>query len=94
MILRIVKMTFDPAKTDEFLKVFYNSQPLIAASAGCYGVKLMQDAEQSNIYYTHSIWESVDALNAYRDSDLFARTWAQTKPLFIAKPEAFSLKEV
>jgi len=41
--------------------------------------------------YTYSIWENEEALEVYRQSELFQNVWSQTKVLFQGKPQAFSL---
>ncbi len=92
MINRIVRMSFQPDKVDDFLSVFNASKIFIASFEGCRSLKLLQDANKSNVYFTYSIWESADNLEAYRKSKLFENTWAQTKILFNDKPQAWSTK--
>jgi heme-degrading monooxygenase HmoA len=41
---------------------------------------------------TYSIWDSEEALNNYRDSELFGELWPKIKPWFAAKAEAWSVK--
>lgn len=91
MITRIVKLTFQKEKVDDFKEIWENSKDKIASVDGCRFVEMFQAREPSNICFTHSIWESENDLNAYRHSDLFAVTWAKTKVLFSEKPEAWSL---
>ena len=43
---------------------------------------------------TYSHWESEEALNKYRDSELFKSVWSFTKALFAEKPQAFSTKKL
>jgi quinol monooxygenase YgiN len=50
--------------------------------------------KQPHIYYTYSKWEDEEALENYRRSVLFTTTWAKTKVLFAAKPEAVSLQSI
>jgi heme-degrading monooxygenase HmoA len=45
-------------------------------------------------YFTVSDWESEKALNAYRDSALFAEIWPTVKPWFSAKAEAWTTDEI
>lgn len=91
MITRIVKMTFDPAKVEEFLEVFNNAKELIRGFEGnCY-LELIQDIHQPNVLFTYSKWEQEADLENYRRSELFATTWAKTKVLFAGKPEAWSV---
>ena len=90
MLIRIVRMTFQADKLAEFDAIFLASRDKIRAFPGCHHLELWQDADNPNVRITHSHWESTDALEAYRHSDLFKTTWAATKPLFADKPLAFS----
>lgn len=91
MITRIVKMSFDPEKTNNFLEIFNSSKDKIRAFPGCLYLSLHQNHHFPNIFYTLSKWESQDHLDFYRQSELFTTTWNATKVLFIDKPEAHSL---
>lgn len=90
MINRIVRLSFHETHVDTFLSVFEASKDQIANFPGCKGLKLLHDADYSNVYYTYSLWESKDDLENYRNSALFKTTWAATKVLFNDKPMAFS----
>ncbi|AMS26328.1 antibiotic biosynthesis monooxygenase [Bacteroidetes bacterium UKL13-3] len=90
MINRIVRMTFDSTKLDEFIQVFNNSKQQIALFPGCHGLKLLQDANEKNVYYTYSLWLDDESLQRYRRSDLFKVVWASTRALFSDKPQAWS----
>ena len=70
-MIRIVKMTFDPEKVNEFLANFEEVKHKIRAFDGVKHLELLNDKNKSNIYFTYSIWESEDHLNNYRHSDLF-----------------------
>jgi heme oxygenase (mycobilin-producing) len=87
-------MTFDPAQTDAFLQVFAASKEKIRAFEGCEHLELLNDVKERNVYCTYSIWQSEEHLDKYRFSQLFKDVWARTRPLFIAKPQAFSLEKV
>ena len=90
MLLRTVRMTFDPARLDDFLALFAEARPKIAAAPGCRHLELWQDARFPNVLTTFSRWDDADALEAYRRSDLFRTTWARTTPMFAAAPVAHS----
>jgi len=94
MIIRIVRMIFQPEKVNDFLKVFEESKNKIRAFEGCQHVELLNDVNYRNIYCTYSIWDSEEHLNKYRFSELFKMTWAKTKPLFAEKAVAYSLEKV
>lgn len=83
-------MTFRPEAVDTFLSVFDESSPRIRAYPGCRHLELWQDSTYANIFTTVSHWEDDAALERYRSSSLFTATWARTKPLFAARPEALS----
>lgn len=87
-------MTFRPDATEDFLNVFKEAQPRIAAFPGCTHVELIRDIHRPEIMMTYSIWDSEDALESYRQSELFQTTWAKTKVLFNDKPKAWSLEQV
>lgn len=90
LLIRIVRMTFRPEALAAFMALFDASSPHIRAFAGCEHLDLWQDARYPNILTTHSHWTGPDALEAYRQSALFKETWAKTKPLFAAPPQAYS----
>jgi len=94
MIVRIVKMTFEEGKVNDFLKVFEASRLNILNFKGCTRVDLLKDINQPNVYFTYSHWVDEQHLTAYRNSEFFKATWAKTKVLFVAKPEAYSLSIV
>jgi quinol monooxygenase YgiN len=92
MIIRFVKMEFIPGRENDFLEVFNNSKNQIRAFEGCQFLELLRDKDNPNIFFTHSHWQSPEHLEKYRKSELFNSTWANTKILFSAKPEAWSLE--
>lgn len=91
MIVRIVKMHFKPGHTKEFLEYFKTIKSQIEAMPGLVRLKLYEDASNPNILFTHSTWLNESYLNKYRNSELFAEVWPQTKALFQEKAEAWSL---
>ena|SRR5581483_4435131 len=92
MITRIVKMSFDPIRVNDFLKVFEESKNKIRSFEGCVHLELLNDVLHPHVFFTYSQWISEENLNKYRFSELFKSTWAKTKPLFIEKAEAWSLE--
>ena len=78
MLIRIVKMNFQPEKTAEFLQMFDDIKHKIRRFDGCEHLELMQDYDDPNSFSTYSKWHDDDALNAYRNSDLFD-TFIDTK---------------
>ncbi|MFN4973025.1 MAG: putative quinol monooxygenase [Bacteroidota bacterium] len=90
MINRIVRMSFEPDKVNEFVDLFNASKHKIAAFPGCTSLKLLRDANEEQVFFTYSTWESQEHLDAYRKSDLFKQVWSRTRALFNSKPMAWS----
>lgn len=90
MITRLVKMSFRADGIEPFKDVFARSKDKIRAFPGNLHVELLQDRSNPEIFFTFSLWESPEALENYRHSELFEKTWAETKVLFNGKPEAWS----
>ena len=91
MLLRIVRMDFQPEKVQAFKEFFETIREKIADSPGCYHVELCKDSKLDHVYYTFSKWESEEDLERYRHSELFEEVWAKTKKMFGGKPLAYSL---
>jgi quinol monooxygenase YgiN len=94
MLVRIVKMSFEPSKIEEFLANFETNKEKIRNFEGCNFLELYRDQNNTNIFFTYSYWSSNVELNTYRHSELFKNVWAKTKPLFNAKPEAWSVDKL
>ena len=94
MLVRIVKMSFDPSKIEEFLANFEDKKHQIRNFEGCEFLELYRDKENTNVFFTYSFWNSEADLENYRHSELFKGVWADTKVLFNAKPEAWSVDKV
>ena len=94
MIVRIVKMSFEESYIDEFLTNFNLVKENIRCFEGCNLLELYRDKQHNNVFFTYSYWETEKDLENYRKSDLFKIVWSKTKPLFNAKPEAWSVDKV
>jgi len=91
MIKRIVKLTFQNDKIDDFINIFETSKSKIRNFKGCRHVELLRAQSPQNVFFTFSIWENETALENYRHSKLFRTTWSQTKILFSDKPAAWTV---
>jgi len=93
MITRIVKLAIDPRSKEgaSFRRLFIESKKHIEGQAGCHRVVLL---EAQSYFFTHSTWDSEEALDSYRKSDLFGDVWPRTKALFYDKPEAWTCLEI
>ncbi len=89
-IKRIVKMELKEESVAEFLAFFDEVKHHINNFEGCHGMQLLQDVTAPNILFTYSWWDSEEALNAYRYSELFAKVWPATKKHFKNPAQAWS----
>ncbi len=94
MLIRFVRMTFREDCLADFLSIFDASKAQIRTFPGCQHLELLRDLDHPNVRMTYSHWESSEALESYRQSELFRTTWAATKVLFADKPVAFSTETV
>ncbi len=92
MIVRIVKMTFHPEHVETFRQLFDQKKEKIRSFSGCSRLELLK-MENEPVFFTYSYWDSEESLYNYRHSELFNATWADTKALFSARPEAWSTRK-
>lgn len=90
MIKRIVKLSFQPYHVDDFLDIFTYHKERLLAFPGCQHIELLRCKTPTHVFFTVSVWDSEEALENYRTSDLFEDTWGKTKPLFSDRPEAWT----
>ena len=94
MLVRIVKMSFNPDDIPAFLANFELMKEKIRNSPGNRLLELYRDSNNTNIFFTYSYWDSEADLENYRRSELFYDVWAFKKKLFNAKPEAWSVEKL
>lgn len=94
MLIRLVRMTFREDKLLDFQAIFDQSKHRIRAFPGCRHLELLNDPDHPAVRMTYSLWDSADALDAYRRSELFRTTWATTKALFAERAVAFSAERL
>ena len=92
MLVRIVKLQFKEEKINDFLMHFETVKWKVASFPGCKGMKLLQDIKNPCIIMTYSIWDNEEALENYKNSNLFTTIWLSIKIWFDAKAEAWSLQ--
>lgn len=92
-MIRIVKMSFQEEKIQEFINVFDANKNAIRSFEGCNRLELLRDIDNPHIFFTYSFWDDPKYLEKYRHSDLFKRVWDQTKVLFNDKPNAWSVEQ-
>ncbi|WBL23554.1 putative quinol monooxygenase [Zunongwangia sp. HRR-M8] len=94
MLVRIVKLSFKPENIEEFLSIFESTKTQIRDFKGCQHLELYRDKDNTNQFFTYSYWEDENALENYRNSGFFKVVWSNTKTLFNAKPEAWSVDKI
>ncbi len=94
MLVRIVKMKFEPKAVEGFRDLFQKNKKKIRQFEGCQRLELYQDQKDQTTFFTYSYWESESHLNSYRHSALFAEVWKATKAGFSQKAEAWSLDKL
>jgi heme-degrading monooxygenase HmoA len=92
MITRIVKLSFDPDRIDDFLAHFERIKNDVNNFPGCIGMKLYHDVANQNVVFTYSHWNTEADLEAYRKSDLFSKIWPTIKVWFNDRPEAWTVE--
>lgn len=94
MIIRIVQMTFQENRVDDFLKFAREIRYRIRDFPGCEHLDILRDTNKRNIFFSYSIWESADDLECYRNSDFFRVTWSRVREWFSEKPRAWSVEKI
>lgn len=94
MLVRIVKMTFEENKIEDFLANFNIVKEKIIRFEGCELLELYQDRKDACVYFTYSYWKSESDLDKYRNSVFFREVWAKTKTMFSEKPVAWSVNKI
>lgn len=93
MIIRVVQMTFKPEHQQAFLDMFQERKERIRGFEGCRHLELWQGANDPNVFFTYSHWESEAYLDHYRFSEFFKETWGLTKAMFAEKAQAWSVNQ-
>jgi len=91
MIVRIVKLEFKGEHVAEFFQVFESIKLKVVNFPGCESMQLLQSKEDPSIFFTYSLWEDENALEAYRLSETFQGLWSTIKPWFAQRASAWTL---
>lgn len=94
MLVRIVKMAFYKQNIEAFLLNFNETKNQIRNFEGCQYLELYRDLNDPTTFFTYSYWESEEALEGYRKSELFKMVWSKTKPLFSKPAKAWSVEKL
>lgn len=91
MFVRIVKLTLQEDRIDDFLNHFEKYKDQIRNFPGCQFLEVYRDKHQTNIFFTYSYWSEESDLATYKKSTLFGEVWPYFKTLFKEKAEAWSV---
>jgi heme-degrading monooxygenase HmoA len=95
MIKRIVMMALLPGQEGLFLDIFEKVKEEIRGQNGCRGLEVLKSEQDGRLsVWTISLWDSITALEGYRSSELFKKTWSAVKPLFADKARAWTLTSI
>jgi quinol monooxygenase YgiN len=87
-------MTFNTEHVRDFIKFSSEIKQSILSQTGCLYLDILQDINNSEIFFSHSRWQSEEDLNIYRASDFFRNIWPKARIWFADKPQAWSLIEL
>ena len=65
---RIVKLPLKEGKFEDLKKIFNYGKEIVAATKGCFYVRLLKDRNDPDLVFTISEWTDEDSLNNYRKS--------------------------
>jgi quinol monooxygenase YgiN len=92
MIKRIVKMTLHTSREAAFLHIFETVKKEIRSQPGCRSLEVLRHESLADFsIWTISVWDNEAALDQYRSSALFKKTWTDVKQLFAEPAQAWTL---
>lgn len=89
-MIRIVKLTIKEEHLEDFIKDFNTFKDSVNTFPGCKGMRMLQDKNNPQTIFTYSQWESDEALDNYRHSELFGKVWPAFKRWFADRTEVWS----
>ena len=92
--IKLDRYLWEKSSNNKFRRLVETKKYDIRAFEGCEFLELYRDKHNTNVFFTYSFWNTEADLENYRNSNLFKSVWAKTKPLFNAKPEAWSVDKL
>ncbi|MCU0327747.1 MAG: antibiotic biosynthesis monooxygenase [Chitinophagales bacterium] len=93
-MIRIVKLTFIPEKTNEAIKLLKENHEKVREMPGVLSLEIIQDFVMPQIIITLSHWTNQEALESYRQSDFFKSFWQKLKPMFAEQAQVNSCEKL
>ncbi|MGC8498323.1 MAG: antibiotic biosynthesis monooxygenase family protein [Acidimicrobiales bacterium] len=81
-LLRVAK-----SEGDAFAAAVRTAFPIIESAPGCHGAEVRVQHEDPSVYLLIVQWDSVQAHQAFRASELYERWRAATHPYYAVPPE-------
>lgn len=92
MIIRVVDLQIQPEAFVKAKSLLDEVAPKVRGFEGCLHLELNFDIHRKGHIQTYSKWVSEEALNVYRNSEVFIIFWKSIKPLFLRPASAWSFK--
>lgn len=93
-IREIGQFHIQDGKQQDFVAAFNSAVGLITQSEGCHGAVLRQGIESPTQFILTIEWDSVEAHQAFRDSERLAQWRAPITPFFAQAPHIEHYRDV
>jgi heme-degrading monooxygenase HmoA len=87
MVLEIATFDITPGAEDDFAAAATQGLPLVADTSGYHWARLTRSVETPTRFVLLVEWDSVEAHQAFRDSDRFPRWRSLISPMFASPPQ-------
>lgn len=91
MITRIVKMTVQMERTDEFRSILELNSQEVRTFNGCEHLEIFCDKKDRSTIFSYSIWKTERHLNQYLRSEFFRSFWPKLTQFFAAEAQAWTV---
>ena len=91
---RIVKLILLEGEEENFLNIYRTRNPSLKNVKGCQSTCVLKSITSDQEFFTLSVWDSVQALEDYRNSEYFKETWSLVKQLLGGKTQVWNLDEI
>ena len=88
MIVIRVNCKIQPEKRSEFLSAIAQDTLENHAFAGCVAYRWSESVLEPNLFSLYEEWETLDAVNAFKNSEYFARNGKVMFPLMSEPPDS------
>jgi heme-degrading monooxygenase HmoA len=93
VIVEHALLRLTPGREEEFASALRLALPLIDSAPGCHGAEVRRQVEDPSIYLLLVRWDSVEAHDTFRSSDLYGRWRDLTHPHYAERPDVTHFAE-